>query len=312
MTQHSKYYYSSPGKLLITGEYLILEGAEGLALPLKYGQDMTVVKTDDEKISRLFWQANAPEGSWFKGTFSIPLLKIETASDDKFANRLVDILQAVRQLNPGFLSNGSFRVKTALDFNPEFGFGSSSTLMANLARWAGVDAFELQKLTFKGSGYDVAVALEAKPIIYKLEQGKPVYNTAGFHPSFAEHLYFVYLGKKRRSLDAIQQFRKNARFTSFDVDAVTTITREMVQCNSLIQFERLLKEHETILSSILKTPPVQQQLFAGYSDGIAKSLGAWGGDFVLITSSDNSDTFNKKMRQLGFEVVFAYDEVVVF
>ncbi len=308
---HPPKYYSAPGKLLVTGEYLILEGAEGLAVPLKIGQDMTVIKTDDEKNPRLYWQADTPDGNWFKGTFSIPSLIAVTSTDDAFAHRLTEILKAARSLNPQFLSKGSYQVTTTLDFDSEFGFGSSSTFIANLARWATVDAFALQKLTFNGSGYDVAVALEAKPIVYKLEQGKPVYNTAAFHPPFADHLYFVYLGKKRRSLDAIQQFRKNARFTGFDVDAITAITREITQCQSLARFEQLLQEHETIMSTLLKTPPVQQQLFEGYHDGMVKSLGAWGGDFVLITSPDHFDTFKQKMKQLGFEVVFAYDEIML-
>ena len=34
--------YSSHGKFLLTGEYLVLKGALALALPLKLGQSMTV------------------------------------------------------------------------------------------------------------------------------------------------------------------------------------------------------------------------------------------------------------------------------
>jgi hypothetical protein len=36
-----KTFYSN-GKLLITGEYLILDGAKGLALPTKMGQNLSV------------------------------------------------------------------------------------------------------------------------------------------------------------------------------------------------------------------------------------------------------------------------------
>jgi hypothetical protein len=56
---------------------------------------------------------------------------------------------------------------------------------------------KLQNLTFNGSGYDVAVALEAKPIIYSLKQQKPVYHPVVVNPAFADNLYFVYLGKKQ-------------------------------------------------------------------------------------------------------------------
>ena len=166
-------YYKAPGKLLITGEYLILEGAEGLALPLKQGQDLTVIKTEIQN-RQLVWEAFSPEGLWFSATFALPSFTIINTSDKAFAQRLTGILKAAQQLNQNFPAPGSYEVKTVLDFNPEFGFGSSSTLIANVARWAKADTFELQNLTFNGSGYDVAVALEAKPIIYSLKQKKPV------------------------------------------------------------------------------------------------------------------------------------------
>jgi mevalonate kinase len=302
-------YYTAPGKLLITGEYLVLEGAEGLALPLKQGQDLTVIKTESQN-RQLVWEAFSPEGLWFSATFALPSFTVINSSDKAFAQRLTGILQAAQHLNQGFPASGSYKVKTVLDFNPEFGFGSSSTLIANVARWAKVDAFELQNLTFNGSGYDVAVALEAKPIIYSLKQKKPVYRPVVFNPAFAGNLYFVYLGKKQRSLEEVKRFKERALFSPADVDAITTITREIVNCHSLQPFESLLKEHETILSSILKTTPVHKQLFPDYTKGIVKSLGAWGGDFVLITSTKPADEFKKEMKKYGFEIVYGFNDIV--
>lgn len=304
-----KKYFSAPGKLLITGEYLILEGAEGVAIPLKVGQNLsvTIIESDEPK---LFWEASNPDGKWFSGEFILPSLTIEKATDESFAKRLVEILKIVIELNPKFLLSGRYNVKTMLDFNPEFGFGSSSTLIVNLSRWANVDAFELQKRTFKGSGYDVACGLTKSPIIYKLEQGKPVYRTVSFNKEFAKNIFFVYLGKKQRSMDAIKQFKEKADFTPTDINAITQISQKVIETDSLEEFENLLLEHESILSKILKTPPVHRQLFPGYSDGIVKSLGAWGGDFVLVTSKDEPANFKKKMKQRGFSVVYSYYELI--
>ncbi len=301
-------YYAS-GKLLLSGEYLILEGAEGLAIPLQAGQELIVSDLPNHE-DVLQWEAIIPSGIWFSGTFSLRDFHLLQATDKAFGHRLTEILTAVRKLNPGFITSGGIKVKTHLNFNPEYGFGSSSTLIANLARWAGVDAFELQKQTFKGSGYDVAVALENKAIVYKLQNGRPQYQKVAFNPDFAQNLYFVYLGKKQRSLDAIKQFKKKAAFTPSDIDTITAITREITTCRSLQRFEHLLKEHETILSAILKTLPVQQQLFSNYTGGIVKSLGAWGGDFVLITSKQPPESFKKLMKSLGFKVVFGFNEIV--
>ena len=302
-------YFSAPGKLLITGEYLILEGAEGIAVPLKVGQDLSVTVSESDE-PKLFWKAYNPDGIWFLGEFILPSLTIEKATDESFAKRLVEILRTVRELNPKFLLSGRYKVKTMLDFNPEFGFGSSSTLIANLSRWANIDAFELQKRTFKGSGYDVACGLTKSPIIYKLEQGKPVYRTVSFNKEFAGNIFFVYLGRKQRSMDAIKQFKAKAEFTPIDIDTITGISQKIDETQSLKEFEGLLTEHELILSRILKTPPIHRQLFPGYSDGIVKSLGAWGGDFVLVTSKDDPANFKKKMKQRGFSVVYNYDELI--
>ncbi len=301
--------YKAPGKLLITGEYLILEGAEGLAVPLNLGQSLTV-KNSETQNDVLTWKAETPAGEWFSGTFSLPDFKVLNATDTRFAKQLTHILIAVRKLNSGFLLKGDWQINTCLEFNSEYGFGSSSTLIANLARWADVDAFELQKQTFNGSGYDVAVALENAPIIYKLENGRPDYRKTVFKPSFTQHLFFVYLGKKQQSLHAIKQFKKNAIFTSTDIQTVTSITRQITVASSLREFEQLLHEHEKLMSGVLKTPPVQQLFFANYKQGVVKSLGAWGGDFVLVTTTADKKTFETQLKKLGFAVVYSYDELV--
>ena len=41
----SQSYYSN-GKLLITGEYAVLDGALSLALPTKFGQELNVFQTE--------------------------------------------------------------------------------------------------------------------------------------------------------------------------------------------------------------------------------------------------------------------------
>jgi len=54
-------WYSN-GKLLITGEYLVMEGALSLALPLNVGQSISAERNNN---NHLFWQANKPDGNWF-------------------------------------------------------------------------------------------------------------------------------------------------------------------------------------------------------------------------------------------------------
>ena len=48
-------YYSN-GKLLLTGEYVVLDGALSLAIPTRYGQSLTIEPIND---SKLIWECEA-------------------------------------------------------------------------------------------------------------------------------------------------------------------------------------------------------------------------------------------------------------
>ena len=81
----------------------------------------------------------------------------------------------------------------------------------------------------------------------------------------------------------------------------------MLHVNSLSEFRNLIEEHEQIISSIIQLRPVKERLFSDY-DGAIKSLGAWGGDFVLATGNQNSiDYFTKK----GYSTILSYSDMVL-
>ncbi|MGB5499701.1 MAG: GHMP kinase, partial [Maribacter sp.] len=52
-------FYSN-GKLLMTGEYAVLDGAKAWAIPTTYGQSLTVLETDSKKIE---WTSLDEKGS---------------------------------------------------------------------------------------------------------------------------------------------------------------------------------------------------------------------------------------------------------
>ncbi len=61
-------FYSN-GKLLITGEYAVLDGARALALPTKFGQDLVV---EEGKNKEIVWKSFDKDGSiWFEDTIPI-------------------------------------------------------------------------------------------------------------------------------------------------------------------------------------------------------------------------------------------------
>jgi len=61
------------------------------------------------------------------------------------------------------------------------------------------------------------------------------------------------------------------------------------------------------MSNVLELQTVQEALFEDF-DGVIKSLGAWGGDFVLAVSKENPTGY---FKERGFEVVIPYSEMIL-
>ncbi len=300
MIARSKYAH---GKLLLTGEYLVLEGARALALPLNVGQYLSWKKTREKE---LVWNAMKPDGIWFQAKYSLPELDLLNTTDESLSGKLHNILQKTKELNAHFLdgTNG-FEVQTILEFDPEYGFGSSSTLISNIAGWAEVDPYALHAATFGGSGYDIACARKKKPLFYSLVNGKPVVEPADFDPEFKEKILFVYLGNKQNSNTSVSSFKKQGSFSGKDIQRINRIGQEMERADSLLHFETLITEHEEIMSSVLRLPKVKDLYFKGYEGGV-KSLGAWGGDFVLMTFHGELNETANYLDELGFDIYYPY------
>ena len=306
-------FYSN-GKLLLTGEYLVLDGAKALAIPTKFGQDLLVESIQEPE---LVWASFTNTGNcWFEAVFDLPKLRLKSASfnSDKegsaefIAETLLEILQEAKRLNPDFLNDkNGFLVKTKLTFPRNWGLGSSSTLINSIASWAKVDAFQLLWNSFKGSGYDVACAQNNSPIFYQIQNQKPVVKQVDFNPSFKENLFFVFLNQKQDSKEGIATYKEQQKDLSKEINRVSEISEGFLKASSLIDFEKIVVEHEQIISKIIHLKPVKERLFSDYF-GEIKSLGAWGGDFVLATG--NAET-PKYFKNRGFETVLPYSEMIL-
>ena len=308
----NKFY--SNGKLLLTGEYVVLDGAKSLAVPTKFGQDL-VIKYIAEP--QLIWESFTHTGKcWFKAVFDLPKLRLinctfsslEEGSTEFIAETLQDILMIAQKLNPKFLQTSKgFVAKTNLSFSRNWGLGSSSTLINNIASWAGIDAYKLIWNTFSGSAYDIACAQNNTPIFYQLEDKKQIVTGVNFNPDYIDELYFVHLNKKQNSEEEIAQYRNNNRNIEKEITVISTLSDEFLKAKSVKYLEKIIVEHETIISLIINKKPIKKQLFSDYF-GEIKSLGAWGGDFVLVTG--NKDT-PKYFKEKGFKTVLPYKEMVV-
>ena len=299
-------FYSN-GKLLITGEYLVLDGAKGLALPTKYGQ---YLKVTSGELGKIQWDSFDSDNSiWFEETFSFNEI-INFNVTDKLSERetLIKILHEAHLLNTGLLNSSiGFTVSTVLTFPKLWGLGTSSTLINNIAQWFQIDAFELLKNSFGGSGYDIACAQNNSPILYQLINGLPMVEKVNFNPNFTDCIYFVYLNKKQSSKTAIDNYYKNQKNLEANLPIINEITLAVLNSNSMAEFSTLLNKHEGIMSSILELPVVKEGLFADF-DGSIKSLGAWGGDFVMVVSKNNPTSY---FENKGFKTIVPYKDMIL-
>jgi mevalonate kinase len=212
-------------------------------------------------------------------------------------------------INPDLLTNSTgFAITTQLSFPRNWGLGTSSTLINNIAQWFQIDAFELLNKSFGGSGYDIACAQNNTPITYNLSEGKPIVEKVVFEPKFTENLYFVYLNQKRNSKSAIAEYHSNKTAHLLQhIEAINALTNNCIQATDLESFTRIIDQHEILLSSILNTETVKKTLFPDF-DGAIKSLGAWGGDFVLVVSKENPSSY---FIDKGYETVIPYGIMIL-
>lgn len=301
-------YYSN-GKLLITGEYLVLEGALALAIPTIPGQEMLIEEGSKEGI--LSWESHYRGSCWFSAEFSIPEFKVIQSNEAASASYLESLLlEAKRLSSKNFARPSSLNITTTLGFSSDWGLGSSSSLINNLAAFFDVNAYELFFNTQKGSAYDIACAAASTPIFYRLEKGQPRIEEAVFNPPFKENIAFIYSGQKQDSRQSLSQFMAKDGFFEFEKGSISEISREIANTINMNVFRELIDEHEKIMSRVLDLPTVKETRFSDFPGSI-KSLGAWGGDFILATAEIDFIEIISYFSTKGLDIVFSFDDLVL-
>lgn len=303
-----QHYYSN-GKLLLFGEYFVLQGAQSLSIPTRFGQGLTV-SSQAFFVKGLNWKSYDHENTlWFEVFFD-ERLDIKHTTDAAVARTLQTILMVAKEQNPDFLNEADYyEAQTHLQFPRHWGLGSSSTLIAGIAQWAQVDAFELFFNSFKGSGYDIACAISELPVLYRLADNKPVWQKVTFNPSFADNISYVYLEKKQDSRQGIQHFKQKSSLWDKEVDKISSITQSALKCNDIEEFMALMDEHEAIVAQALELDKVKDLYFADF-EGSVKSLGAWGGDFVMAVSHLPFNEIKNYFETKGFATIVAHTDMI--
>ncbi len=307
------------GKLLLSGEYFILDGGVGLAVPLRMGQRMSVTQGEE---AGLHWQSLTLRGeTWFEARFELPTLDILSTTDEEAAEILQKMMRYARSKDLDFMRGETqLKITTRLEFPRNWGFGSSSTLVYMVAKWAKLNPFELLDKTFGGSGYDLICAEVETPIFFQKQEKVRAYQPTEFgkHPEtgenlpFLKNLYLVHLNKKQNSREAIERYRawddEDKKLER--LQQISVLSQRFQFSTSLPELNAVIREHEDIVSSSLKLRMAKDLYFNDFW-GEVKSLGAWGGDFVLVTSQRTPQSTKTYFREKGFKVCLKYLDIVI-
>ncbi len=248
---------------------------------------------------------------WFESTLSLFDFSPLTTTNPEISGYLQKVLKNAVRLNSEFLSQwNGFKIETQLEFPLDWGLGSSSTLIYLVAEWAEVNPLLLYFKTEDGSGYDVACAFSEGPVEYINSPDEVSYTEVDFYPKFRENLHFVHLGKKQDSRQGIREYLKAVKNKSGLVKSVTRITEEIRSASSLSDFCQLIDSHEESIASHTGFSKVKDTHFSDFQ-GSVKSLGAWGGDFVLVASAQPTDKVKEYFHGKGYSTILPYKELIL-
>jgi mevalonate kinase len=303
--------YRANGKLLLSGEYAVLDGALSLALPTRFGQTLRVepATSPSDNPPKLYWKAYNADGKlWLEARLRLPDFALEEANRQEEAQLLARLLAEADRIAPGFAQSAAGVASTHLEFPRHWGLGSSSTLVYLLGQWSGADPFALLWSVWDGSGYDLACAQAQGPLFYRLSGRLPAWEPIAFAPDFAPALHFVHLGRKQDSGEAVAAYRRLPEEARRRLaHEVSQISEAMRRSSSLAGFEQLLEEHERLLGGILGQTPIKEARFPGFQ-GVMKSLGAWGGDFALATGA--SEYVRSYFKAQGLSEIVSFGEMI--
>tara|TARA_A200000113_G_scaffold65151_2_gene56370 strand:+ start:5993 stop:6907 length:915 start_codon:yes stop_codon:yes gene_type:complete len=292
--------FHSNGKLLISGEYLVLDGALSLALPCKFGQYLNF--TEDSNGTLEWISKDMNDTIWFTAYFEAKTLKVLKTSNYNTVKWVKKILEFC---NKNSLTNKSLqgKIECKLEFPNNWGLGSSSTLLNNLASLYEVNPYDLHFSTTNGSGYDIACAGSNSALTYQVIENIPKVKKMDWSPVFKDEILFIFLKKKQKSNLEVKRFKELKKDPDL-ISRISSITKEIIYSKTIEEFEHLLDEHEAITGQYIQSETVKSKYFSDY-EGSVKSLGAWGGDFVLATRKNKNYFLDK-----GFDTILSFSEII--
>lgn len=266
-----------------------------------------MVVSEGANPQTILWQANFQDKIWFKCILNPVDFRVLETSDLEKSDVLRQLFKSIKTLDPRFVPQAGTNFETTLEANPEWGFGSSSTLISLLSQWAGVDPFALNEMVFRGSGFDIACATADGPIFYT--KNNPVQPVAIDYP-FSDKLFLVYSGQKKKTVTEVSAFLKERKVPEHLIGEVSALSNEFADCLEQDKFNQLIIQHEKLIGDLIGQTPVNELFFADF-DGAIKSLGAWGGDFFLVSSALPFSGIKEYFENKGMTTLFRWGDLIL-
>ena len=186
-----------------------------------------------------------------------------------------------------------------LEFDPSWGWGSSSTLLHLLEQWLEIDPYQLMDETIGGSGYDIACAGANSPIFYQRTANRaPQIMPTHFNPPFIKQMGIVYLNKKQNSSTQVKLFLESASTHIDTVDEISKISQSSLQLKDINAFISLMQQHEAIIAKLQVSLLFRTTILRFQWRN--KIFRAWGGDFALFLSEEEFKTNKKWFESKGY------------
>jgi mevalonate kinase len=166
-----------------------------------------------------------------------------------------------------------------------------------------ISPYDLHFSTTNGSGYDIACAGSNSALTYQVLENIPDVKKIDWSPVFKDEILFIFLKKKQKSNLEVKRFKELKKDPDL-INRISSITKEVIQSKNSEEFEDWLDEHEAITGQYIQSETVKSKYFSDY-EGSVKSLGAWGGDFVLATRKNKKYFLDK-----GFDTILSYSEII--
>lgn len=305
MNKEIEKYYAH-GKFLLTAEYLVMAGADAIVLPLNKGQHLSLLEDEHEQLR---WESWYEGELWFQADFNAHNFDVLETEDQFRAAFISRILKEAKELAKKEKSFQAKKIITELEFSPDWGLGSSSTLIVNVSRLFDINAFDLHKRVSRGSGFDVAAGMSTYPFRYRLKKNKREMMPVRIPELFFNHTFFVYLGQKADSGIAVEEFSQQDKDLKIPVKYINEISGQFTEVESVRELSRITNEHEQFMSDVLGMPSPTDR-FADYPYGM-KSLGAWGGDFIMAIHPKGKQEVERYFKHKGCPLVFSANELKI-